>query len=78
MRKDETEEFQKENADDFRVAKIKKMDTKCEIKSYGIDNLADLIAKDITITNSSVDFKVKIGTRNERMQRKYRNTYKIN
>ena len=56
------------NADDFHVAKVKKLATNCEIKTYGIDNTADLIAKDITITNSSVDFKVKIGQRNERIK----------
>lgn len=56
------------NADDFQVAKLKRMDLKCDIKTYGIDNSADLLAKDITITNSSVDFKVKIGTRNERVK----------
>ena len=42
------------NADDFRVSKIKKLLPEKNIKSYGIDNEADLIAKDITITNSSV------------------------
>ena len=56
------------NADDFHVAKVKKFITSCDIKTYGIDNTADLLAKDITITNSSVDFKVKIGTRNERVK----------
>ena len=56
------------NADDFHVAKIKKMNLPCEIKTYGIDNACDLLAKDITVTNSSVDFKVKIGTRNERVK----------
>ena len=56
------------NADDYQVAKLKRMDLKCDIKTYGIDNSADLLAKDITITNSSVDFKVKIGTRNERVK----------
>ena len=35
----------------------------CDIKTYGIDNHCDLLAKDITVTNSSVDFKVKIGGR---------------
>jgi hypothetical protein len=40
----------------------------CDIKTYGIDNSCDLLAKDITITNSSVDFKVKIGTKNERVK----------
>ena len=56
------------NADDFHVAKLKKMNLPCEIKTYGIDNACDLLAKDITVTNSSVDFKVKIGTRNERVK----------
>ena len=56
------------NSDDFQVAKLKRIITGCEIKTYGIDNTADLIAKDITVTNSSVDFKVKIGDRNERVK----------
>lgn len=56
------------NADDFYVAKVKKLAKNCDIKTYGIDNSADLLAKDITVTNSSVDFKVKIGTRNERVK----------
>ncbi len=56
------------NADDFHVAKVKKLVKDCDIKTYGIDNTADLLAKDITVTNSSVDFKVKIGTRNERVK----------
>lgn len=56
------------NADDFRVSKIKKLLPEKDIKSYGIDNEADLIAKDITITNSSVDFKVKIDGKNERVK----------
>ena len=56
------------NNDDYHVAKIKKMFPDLEIKTYGIDNEANLIAKDITVTNSSVDFKVKIGGRNERVK----------
>ena len=56
------------NADDFKVNKVKKLATNCEIKTYGIDNTTDLLAKDITITNSSVDFKVKINGRNERVK----------
>lgn len=56
------------NADDFRVSKIKKMLPEKDVKSYGIDNEADLIAKDITITNSSVDFKVKVNGKNERIK----------
>lgn len=56
------------NVDDFRVAKVKKLAENCDIKTYGIDNSANLLAKDITVTNSSVDFKVKIGQRNERVK----------
>ncbi len=56
------------NADDFKVNRVKRLATNCEIKTYGIDNTTDLLAKDITITNSSVDFKVKINGRNERVK----------
>ena len=56
------------NNDDYQVAKIKKILPDSNIKTYGIDNEANLIAKDITVTNSSVDFKVKIGGKNERVK----------
>ncbi len=56
------------NADDFKCNKIKAASPNCEIKTYSIDNNADLIAKDITITNVSVDFKTKLDGRNERIK----------
>lgn len=56
------------NSDDFKCNKIIKASPNCDIKTYAVDNKADLLAKDITITNVSVDFKVKIGTRNERIK----------
>ena len=57
------------NADDLQVAKVPKLVGEgVEIKTYGIDNFCNLLAKDITITNSYVDFKVKIGERNERVK----------
>ena len=56
------------NADDLHGAKIPKMFKENDIKTYGIDNFANLTAKDITITNSYVDFKVKITDRNERIK----------
>ena len=56
------------NADDFKCNKIIANSKKCDIKTYAIDNSADLIAKDITITNVSVDFKTKIDGRNERIK----------
>lgn len=55
------------NTDDLQGCKIVRMN-KCETKTYGIDNAADLLAKDITITNSYADFRVKLGQRNERVK----------
>ena len=56
------------NADDINVMKVKKMNKPCEIKTYGLDNYCDIVAKDITVMNSGADFKVKIGNRNERIK----------
>lgn len=56
------------NADDLQVSKVPTLLPNKDIKTYGIDNFANLLAKDITITNSYVDFKVKIGDRNERVK----------
>ncbi len=55
------------NIDDFRGARVKK-EAKCQIKTYGIDNACDLLAKDITITNVGVDFKAKLIDKNERIK----------
>ena len=56
------------NADDLMVAKVPKLLPECNITTYGIDNMAQVLAKDITVTNSYVDFKVKIQERNERVK----------
>ncbi|MBR6034370.1 MAG: UDP-N-acetylmuramoyl-L-alanyl-D-glutamate--2,6-diaminopimelate ligase [Clostridia bacterium] len=56
------------NADDIQVVKVKKLFPKSNIKTYGIDNPADLLAKDVTVTNSYVDFRVKLGEKNERVK----------
>ena len=56
------------NADDFNTIKVKSKMKNCAISTYGVDNLGDLLAKDITITNVSVDFKVRIDNRNERIK----------
>ena len=56
------------NADDVHVQKLTKMNLPCEIKTYGIDNPCNILAKDITVTSTTVDFKVKIGERNERVK----------
>lgn len=56
------------NADDLQTSKIPKLLPEKDVSTYGIDNYCNLLAKDITVTNSAVDFKVKIGTRNERIK----------
>lgn len=56
------------NVDDLYGAKIPKLFPDSDITTYGIDNFANVLAKDITITNSYVDFKVKITERNERVK----------
>ncbi len=56
------------NADDIYGAKLAKLIKTPEITTYGIDNFCHILAKDITITNAYVDFKVKIENRNERVK----------
>lgn len=56
------------NADDIYGEKLRRICKSPEIHTYGIDNTTDLLAKDITITNSYVDFKVKLGEKNERVK----------
>lgn len=56
------------NADDLYAAKLPRLFPDSNIVTYGIDNFANVLAKDITITNSYVDFKVKIIDRNERVK----------
>ena len=56
------------NTDDLHGAKIPRLFPESDITTYGIDNYAKVLAKDITITNSYVDFKVKITDRNERVK----------
>ena len=56
------------NADDLQTSKIPKLLPEKNIQTYGIDNYCNLLAKDITVTSSTVDFKVKIGTKNERVK----------
>ena len=56
------------NTDDLHGAKIPGLFPDSDITTYGIDNYAKVLAKDITITNSYVDFKVKITDRNERVK----------
>ncbi len=56
------------NIDDLQGNKIPKMFPDNDITGYGIDNSGAFLAKDITITNSYVDFKVKLTERNERVK----------
>ena len=56
------------NIDDLHGNKIPNLFPESNITTYGIDNPANVLAKDITITNSLVDFKVKLTDRNERVK----------
>ena len=56
------------NSDDIYSITIPKLVPECNYTTYGIDNNCDLLAKDITVTNQYVDFKVKLGDRNERVK----------
>lgn len=56
------------NADDFKTSILIKESPKCEFKTYGIDNTCDMLAKDVTITNVSVDYKLKVANKNERIR----------
>ena len=58
------------NIDDFRGARVKR-EAKCQVKTYGIDNTCDLLAKDITITNIGVDFKAKLTDKKRKNQSRY-------
>ena len=56
------------NIDDINTIKVPSLVPNCTVKTYGIDNECDMLAKDITITNSYVDFKVKLNGKNERIK----------
>ena len=56
------------NVDDIQVSKVPKLFPDSNIMTYGIDNYCEVLAKDITITNSYVDFRVKVSDRNERVK----------
>ncbi|MNS70333.1 UDP-N-acetylmuramoyl-L-alanyl-D-glutamate--2,6-diaminopimelate ligase [compost metagenome] len=56
------------NADDLYAIKIPKRFPDNKFTTYGIDNGCEVLAKDITITNSYVDYRVKITDKNERIK----------
>ena len=57
------------NADNVYTVKVPELiKDKCSIETYGIDNYCDFLAKDVTITNTYADFKVKLENKNERVK----------
>ena len=56
------------NADSIYTSKIIENLKTNEVQTYGIDNYCNLLAKDVTVTNVSADFKAKIKDRNERIK----------
>lgn len=59
------------NADDLYVAKIPNMfknDENKEIFTFATDNFCNILGKDITITNTYADFKMKLGQKNDRIK----------
>lgn len=59
------------NADDLYTAKIPSMfknDENKEIYTFATDNYCNILGKDITITNTYADFKMKLGQRNDRVK----------
>ena len=56
------------NVDDLQVTKIPKLFPNSNIVTYGIDNHANMLARDITVTNMFVDFRAKINGKNERIK----------
>lgn len=57
------------NADSIYTARIlENMPEGLNIQTYGIDNNCNLLAKDITITNTYADYRAKVKDRNERIK----------
>ena len=56
------------NGDDVQGSKIPRLFPESSITTFGIDNFANVMAKDVTVTNTYADFKVKLTDRNERVK----------
>ena len=56
------------NADDLYGAKIPSLFPESDITTYGIDNFANVMARDITVSNTYADFRAKLTDRNERIK----------
>ena len=56
------------NGDDVQGSKIPRLFPESSITTFGIDNFANVMARDVTVTNTYADFKVKLTDRNERVK----------
>ena len=56
------------NSDDVQGSKIPRLFPDSQITTFGIDNFANVMARDVTVTNTYADFKVKLTDRNERVK----------
>lgn len=56
------------NIDDLYGNKIPEMFKESNITTYGIDNFANVMARDVTVTSTYVDFKIKINGKQERVK----------
>ena len=56
------------NADSIYTSKILENLKVNEVQTFGIDNWCNLLAKDVTVTNTYVDYKAKVKDRNERIK----------
>ncbi|MBR3162925.1 MAG: UDP-N-acetylmuramoyl-L-alanyl-D-glutamate--2,6-diaminopimelate ligase [Clostridia bacterium] len=56
------------NSDDLYGAKIQNLFPENNIITYGIDNYANVMARDITVSNTYADFRTKLTDRNERIK----------
>ena len=56
------------NSDDVQGSKIPRLFPESTITTFGIDNFANVMARDVTVTNTYADFKVKLTDRNERVK----------
>lgn len=56
------------NIDDLQGNKLPRRFSEHNIIKYGIDNQADISARDITVTNAYSDFRVRVANQNERIK----------
>ncbi len=56
------------NSDSIYTSRVLEAIPTKEVQTFGIDNYCNLVAKDVTVTNTYVDFRAKIKDRNERVK----------